>query len=150
MARKTSKKEPKAEEAEPTAQDNINSLLKKKEVWIAIGSALGIFVVVGIVIVKSYNPPAQLGVTTDQITPSPQPSEQVESLEVKTPDISQITKLADTSAKVAVIVQKGDSFWKLGKTYCGSSTAGASLKVSSGYQDKNLHPGDKIIISCPD
>lgn len=150
MARKTSKKESKAQETEPVVQDNINSLLKKKELWIALGSALGIFVVLGIVIVKSYNPSAQLGVTTDQVTPSPQPLEQVESLEVKTPDISQITKLADTSAKVEVIVQNGDSFWKLGKTYCDSNTAGASLKVSSGYQDKSLHPGDKIIISCPD
>ena len=149
MARKTSKKEPDVTQAEPK-QDNINSLLKKKELWIAIGTTLGIFVVVGAVWVKSYNPSATLSVTTDQITPSPKPADQVESLEVKTPDISQITKLADTSAKVEVIAQKGDSFWKLGKIYCDSSTAGASLKALNGYQDKSLHPGDKIMISCPD
>ncbi|MEX0895532.1 MAG: hypothetical protein WDZ94_01175 [Patescibacteria group bacterium] len=62
--------------------------------------------------------------------------------------IDAISVLANTSGQSEVTAQRGDTFWKLAETHCGTGAAAEAMERANGYRYKQLQAGDIVEIIC--
>lgn len=134
----------------------VDSLLNKSRVWIGLAIVL-LAVGGGIYLMSNGSKDKEKSQIADLVSPNPSviESSKVNASPVASASskpavmVKKVKTLADTNGKVEVTVQEGDSFWKISERACGNGRYFLDIQSALGYSKSAIHPGDKLVISCP-
>lgn len=144
----------------PSVQDlnlEVESLLKKSRVWVGLAIVL-LILGGGIYFINNSSKEKENSQIVNLVSPEPTA---VETTQVSASPIAsaspkpvvmakKVKTLADTNGKIELTVQEGDSFWKISEKICGNGKYFLDIQSSLGYSDRAIHPGDKLVVTCPE
>ncbi len=132
----------------------VDSLLNKSRVWVGLVIVL-LAVGAGIYLMSNGAKDKEKSQIADLVSPNPSaievnPSPVASASSKPTALVKKVKTLADTNGKIELTVQPGDSFWRISERACGNGRYFLDIQSDLGYTNQAIHPGDKLVIICPE